>query len=117
MFLRVKKLAENNNKRRLQFLTFADRWQPIPLRRVPRDTVENRLTKQLVAAHTGVVEGFPSLEMELGGAGNPVLGGPRVTAGLKRLCCYEEGNNKTLTTLHSNVIRFRLLAELKSLWI
>lgn len=58
--------------------------------------MENRLTQQLVPAHTGVEECLPSLEMELGGAGNPILGGPRVTAGLKRLFCYEEDNNKKI---------------------
>lgn len=79
--------------------------------------MENGLTQQLVTAHTGVVEGFPGLEMELGGAGNPILGRPRVTAGLKRLCCDEEGNSKTLTQLHSNGIYFRLLAEMMSLRI
>lgn len=62
--------------------------------------MENGLAQQLVTAHTGVVEGFPSLEMELGGAGNAVLGGPWVTAGLKGLGCDEKGHNKTL---HSNI--------------
>lgn len=67
----------------LQFHTFADRWQPTPLGWVPRDTMENWFTEQLVAGHAGVEEGLASLEVKLVGAGDAVGGGPWVTAGLK----------------------------------
>lgn len=68
---------------RVQFLTFADRWQPTPLGRVPRDAAENRLAQQLVSRQAGVEEGLSSLEAELGGAGDAVGGGAGMTAGLE----------------------------------
>lgn len=53
--------------------------------------MDNRLTQQLVAGHAGVEEGLPSLEVELVGAGDPVGGGPWVTAGLEGLSCSSRG--------------------------
>lgn len=75
---------------RLQFLTLADRWQPTPLGWVSRYTVENRLTQQLVATQTGIVQGLSSLEVELGGAGDPIGGGSWMTAGLECLSWSKE---------------------------
>lgn len=69
----------------LQLLTFADRWQPTPLGWVSRDTLESRLTEELVAIQAGVVEGLSSLEVDLVGTGDPIGGGPWVTAGLEGL--------------------------------
>lgn len=77
--------SSRRKDRRLQFLTFADRWQPTPLGRVPRDAVEPRLPQQLVAGHAGVQEGLSGLEVRLVGAGDAVVGGPGVSAGLEGL--------------------------------